>query len=88
MMCKGIINRTEIWRDIKCLLICVNYSDHQSQCYVRLDDISDGEWQLKDLMSDINYIRDGNEMKSRGLYLDMKQWQYHVFEMKKISAIS
>ena len=70
------------------LLVCVNYSDHQSQCYVRLDDISDGEWQLKDLTSDTSYIRDGDEMKSRGLYLDMKPWQYHIFEMKKISSIS
>ena len=24
------------------LLVCVNYSDNQSQCYVRLDEISSG----------------------------------------------
>jgi hypothetical protein len=54
------------------LLVCVNYSDHQSQCYVRLDNMSVGEWQLKDLLSDVSYIRDGDEMQSRGLYLDMK----------------
>ena len=65
------------------LLVCVNYSDNQSQCYVRLDNISGGEWQLKDLMSDVSYNRDGDEMQSKGLYLDMSPWQYQVFEIVK-----
>lgn len=69
------------------LLVCVNYSDHQSQCYVRLEEIGSGEWLLKDLMSDVSYNRNGDELQSKGLYLDMKPWQYHVFETKKVTAI-
>ena len=65
------------------LLVCVNYSDHQSQCYVRLNSVGSGEWQLKDLMSDTRYIRDGDEMQLKGLYLDMQPWQYHIFEINK-----
>jgi hypothetical protein len=70
------------------LLVCVNYSDHQSQCYVRLDKINGGQWRLKDLMSEVIYNRARDEMQSKGLYLDMKPWQYHVFEMNKISSIN
>jgi hypothetical protein len=65
------------------LLVCVNYSNHQSQCYVRLNSIGGGQWQLKDLMSEAGYIRDGNEMQLKGLYLDMQPWQYHIFEINK-----
>ena len=28
--------------------------------------------------------RDGNELQSRGLYLDVPAWQYHVFEIKVV----
>jgi hypothetical protein len=68
------------------LLVCVNCADHQSQCYLKLNDISSEEWQLKDLMSEVSYNRDGDEMQTKGLYLDMKPWQYHIFEMNQISS--
>jgi hypothetical protein len=42
------------------------------------------QWTLQDLMSTVSYIRDGNDMLSQGLYLDMPAWHYHVFELKKI----
>ena len=38
-------------------------------------------------MSDVSYNRDGDEIQSKGFYLDMKPWQYHVFEIKKVSSI-
>ncbi|MGE5861895.1 MAG: alpha-amylase family glycosyl hydrolase [Ignavibacteria bacterium] len=76
------------WRDhdIENLIVCVNYSDHRSQCYVHLpfDDLDNCSWQLKDLMGDSHYVYDGNDLKSRGLYLDMTPWQYHIFEIRKI----
>ena len=31
------------------------------------------------------YDRDGDDLHYVGLYLDMQPWQYHFFEMKKIS---
>jgi hypothetical protein len=65
------------------LLVTVNYASHQSQCYVRLPfaDLGAGEWQLPDLLSDASYDRNGQDLQSRGLYLDMVPWQYHVFKM-------
>jgi hypothetical protein len=38
-------------------------------------------WQLKDLMGEASYEREGDELASRGLYLDMSSWGYHVFEL-------
>lgn len=66
------------------LLVAVNYADHPSQCYVRLpfSDLAGHTWRLRDLLSEADYERDGNDLQSRGLYLDMTPWQYHVFEMK------
>jgi hypothetical protein len=56
---------------------------NQSQCYVRLPcpDLTGRAMRLKDLMGPASYDRDGSDLVSRGLYLDMLPWSYHVFEM-------
>jgi hypothetical protein len=66
------------------LLVCVNYAAQPSQCYVRLPfpDLGNRQWRLQDLMGEARYERDGNDLVSRGLYLDVPAWKYHVFEMK------
>jgi hypothetical protein len=33
-------------------------------------------------MSDSQYDREGDELQSRGLYLDVGPWRAHVFELK------
>jgi glycosidase len=65
------------------LLVAVNYANHASQCFVRLPftDLGGRQWHLRDLLGDGIYERDGNELKSRGLYLDILPWQAHVFEV-------
>jgi hypothetical protein len=32
-------------------------------------------------MSSVRYERGGDEVASRGLYLDLPPWGYHVFEL-------
>jgi glycosidase len=66
------------------LLIAVNFSAHPSQCYVRLSstELERGEWLLTDRLGDASYERDGNELHSRGLYLNVAPWQYHVFDVR------
>jgi hypothetical protein len=68
------------------LLVCVNYAPHQSQCYVKLPfrGLEGMRWRFNDLLGDVFYDRDGNELQSRGLYLDVPPWQYHVLEMKPV----
>lgn len=61
----------------------VNYAATQSQCYVRLPfpDLAGNKVRLKDQMGDACYERDGDELLSRGFYLDIPAWGYHVFEL-------
>ena len=70
------------------ILVTVNFADHQGQCYVSLPfpELSDRQWRLTDLTGSAVYDRDGNELLSKGLYLDMGPWQYHVFEIHDIAT--
>jgi hypothetical protein len=76
------------------LLVAVNYAPNQSQCYVRLPfgDLGGRPWRLEDLIGKAVYERDGNDLQTRGLYLDMCPWQAAVFSLepaygaKKISG--
>ncbi len=67
------------------LLITVNFAPNQSQCYVRLPfaDLASGQWRLQDQMEEIAYERDGNDLQSRGLYLDARPWQTSVFALTR-----
>jgi hypothetical protein len=68
------------------LLITVNYARHQGQCYVRLpgDELRGRSVRLQDRMSPpAVYDRSGDELLTRGLYLDMPGWGYHVFEVSR-----
>ncbi len=68
------------------VVVCVNYAPYASQCYVRLPvlALAEDRWKLQDLMSEISYERDGNELLSRGLYLDITAWNFHCFEFRKL----
>jgi hypothetical protein len=64
-------------------VVIVNYADHDSQCYVSLpfSDLEGRRWVLRDLLSEISYKRDGNDLSSRGLYLSMRAWGRHIFHL-------
>jgi glycosidase len=65
------------------LIAVVNYAGNRSQCYVRLPfpDLAGRAVRLKDLTGPASYDREGSDLVSRGLYLDLSPWDYHVFEM-------
>jgi glycosidase len=67
------------------LLVTVNYAPNQSQCYVRLPftDLDAGQWRLQDQMGSAIYDRDGSDLQSRGLYLDVPPWQTSVFALTR-----
>jgi Alpha amylase, catalytic domain len=69
------------------LIVAVNYAAQQSQCYVRLpfSDLNRGQWRLADLLGDAAYDREGSDLQTRGLYLDIGPWQHHLFEMSRLS---
>ncbi len=68
------------------LVVAVNHAANQSQCHVRLPfaDLESRQWRLKDMLSGAVYERDGNDLQSRGLYLDLAPWQYHLFQLAEL----
>lgn len=67
------------------LLVTVNYASNRSQCYVRLPftDLGDGLWRLKDLLGGAGYDREGNDLQSRGLYLDVPSWHAAAYSLQE-----
>jgi hypothetical protein len=65
------------------LLVTVNFAPNQSQCYVPLPypELGGQDVQLKDLLTPAAYGRNGSNLLSPGLYLDLPPWGYHAFAM-------
>jgi hypothetical protein len=72
------------------LLVTVNFAAHQSQCYSRLPfgDLSGRQLRLQDLLSPAVYDRDGDDLQSRGLYVDAAPWEASVFSLTPYAAKS
>ena len=70
------------------LVVAVNFAANHSQCYVPLPfpELKGRSWRVRDLMSPAVYERDGSELESPGLYLDVGPWQYHVFTLESPTA--
>jgi glycosidase len=69
------------------LLGIVNFSANQSQCYVRLPfaDLGDCSWRLQDVIDDATYDRDGTDLRTRGLYVDLAPWNASVFKLTQLA---
>jgi hypothetical protein len=69
-------------------LIAVNLSDSTAQAHVHVPwaGRADGNWQLKDELSGAIFERDGNEMVSPGLYVELGPWNYHFFQCLNVHA--
>ncbi len=67
------------------VLAVVNYAAHQSQCCLRLpfSDLGGNRWRLENQMQFETYDRDGNDLQSHGLYVDMTPWQANVYTLTR-----
>ncbi|HWG41993.1 MAG TPA: alpha-amylase family glycosyl hydrolase [Gemmataceae bacterium] len=65
------------------LMAAVHFGSTRGQCYVELPfaELRGKRVLLRDLLSSAQYERAGDELVSRGLYLDMAAWGYHLFEV-------
>ncbi len=64
------------------VLVAVNYAPHPGQCYVQLPFAwEDRLYILEDLLSAASYERQGRELATQGLYLDVPHWKGHVFRI-------
>jgi hypothetical protein len=69
-------------------LIVVNYQPTQGQCRVGLDNVGLIRQQLapSDLLSNVRYERDGTDLASRGLYVDLPPYGRHIFALKQAAT--
>ena len=58
-----------------------SFAENQRQCYVRLPgcNLIGQTVRFTDLMGPDSHDRDGSDLMTRGLYLDMPPWSFHVF---------
>lgn len=65
----------------------VNFAPNQSQCYMPLPfaDLPGGRWLLQDRLSETCYRREGDQLVSPGLYLDLPPWACHIFEVTPLT---
>ncbi len=73
------------WRSTeqRCVIV-VNLSPSQAQGVVHLpwQDLSAHIWRMTDFFSAEQYEREGDELCTRGLYVDLPPWGYHVFDLQ------
>ena len=74
-------------KDDERYLIVVNLSDCPSQARVRVPwaDAVGARWNLIDVLSGTIYERDGCELPSPGLYVELGPWNYHFFRCLRTS---
>jgi len=63
-------------------LIAVNLSDAVIQARVQIPwkEVRAKSWHLLDVLSDVSYDREGNEMADSGLYVELQPWSYSFFQ--------
>ncbi|QQX89767.1 alpha-amylase (plasmid) [Cupriavidus necator] len=68
------------------MFVAVNYSPQQSQCFMRtpFTELEGRTVRLQDRLSPAVYDRPGDDLRARGLFLDMPPWGYHVFDVQEI----
>ena len=73
--------------DGQLLLVAVNFSPGQGQCYVRLpyERLGGHPARLRDALGDATYDRSGSDLLATGLYLDVAGWGYHAFEISPLA---
>ena len=68
-------------------LIGVNLSESPLQARVQVPwaELAGQTWKLTDVLADASFERDGNEMLSQGLYVELRPWGFHFFRFERVS---
>jgi len=62
------------------ILVIINYSENESSCRVKIPlNINRDEIVLNDLLNDREYVRSVNEVNDPGLYVELSEYQSHIF---------
>jgi len=73
-------------KDDERYLIVINYGEAAAQARVQVpwDELSGKQWRLSDVLSGVTFDRGGDEIRDAGLYVDLKPWQCHVFQVRAL----
>jgi len=84
--CDGFLGFAWEGADDEQLLVAVNYAPTQGQCYMRLPmpELAGAQWRLVNQVGEDTYLRAGDDLLSRGLYLDMSPWQAAVYALSRV----
>ena len=65
-------------------LVVVNLSGQPTQARIPLDwpDLLGRSWQLTDILGPSVFKRDGGELASPGLFVDLGPWQFHLLALQ------
>ena len=60
----------------------MNLSDNRVQARVQVswEEVRGESWHLTDVLSDASYDRNGDEMASLELYIELEPWSYSFFQ--------
>ena len=64
-------------------LVVVNFREKASQARVHVpwDELRGKSWSLRDALSGEAHDRSGDEMRDAGLYVDLRPWRCHLFQV-------
>ena len=65
-------------------LVVVNLSGQPAQARIPLDwpDLPGRSWQLTEILGQNVFERDGGELASPGLFVDLGPWQFHLLALQ------
>jgi hypothetical protein len=65
-------------------LVVVNLSEGFAQARIKVgwEELRGGKYRLSDLLSDVVYDRDANEMLSPGLFVELRPWACHFLQCR------
>jgi glycosidase len=66
------------------ILVAVNFADHRSQAIVELPwgDLRGRTWRLTETLDQKCSLRDGDELATAGLFVDLDAWRYHFLRFE------
>jgi hypothetical protein len=85
--CQNILAWCWIKDGERCLIV-VNFSGlaAQGRIHVPWDELRGKTWLLNERLAEGIYDRSGDEMRDSGLYVDLKPWQCHFFQVSMLRA--
>jgi hypothetical protein len=65
-------------------VVVVNLSGQPAQARISLDwpDLPGRRWQLTEILGQNVFERDGGELASPGLFVDLEPWQFHLLALQ------